>query len=171
MIEKSTTKLVLEEFFVYPTLQVHLRELSRRMDISLPTILIATKNLLQEKLLIKKENKVLTILQANRANVRFLRKKNVFNLESIYESGIVDYLSAEYNFAAIILFGSFSKGEDIENSDIDLAIIAEKTKNLRLERYETYLKRSISIHEVNIKKISKEFKTSLQNGIVLEGYW
>ncbi len=171
MIEKSTIRLVLKEFFVYPTLQIHLRELSRRIDLSLPTILTATKSLLQEKLLIKKENKVLTILQADRANIRFIRKKRVFNLETLYESGIVDYLSKEYNFATLILFGSFSKGEDIENSDIDLAIITENEKNLNLEKYEKYLKRKISIHEINIKQVSKEFKISLQNGIVLEGYW
>ncbi len=171
MIEKYTTRLVLKEFFVYPTLQIHLRELSRRVGISLPTILTATKSLLQERLLIKKENKVLTVLQADRANIRFIRKKRVFNLEMLYESGIVDYLSKEYNFAPAILFGSFSKGEDIESSDIDLAIITENEKNLNLEKYEKYLKRKISIHEINLKKVSKEFKTNLQNGIVLEGYW
>ena len=71
----------------------------------------------------------------------------------------------------IILFGSYSRGEDIENSDIDIAIISNKKLNLDLEKYKRFLNRVINIHEINLNKISSEFLFNLYNGIVLGGSW
>ena len=63
------------------------------------------------------------------------------NLEKIYGSGIVDFLSNKYNRPkSIILFGSFSKGEDIENSDIDIAVSTNKRLNLDISKYEKIIR-------------------------------
>ena len=172
MIEKSTIQKVLAIFFENPSREFHLRELSRLLKLSMPTIISATDNLAKEKLIIKEKGKVITKATANRENIDFARLKRLHNLELIYKSSLINHFSESYNQPkAIILFGSFSKGEDVEKSDIDIAIITNKKLNLDLTKYENILKKAISVHEANLDKISKEFKANLLNGIVLEGSW
>ena len=172
MIEKSTIESVLAAFFENPSREFHLRELSRLLKLSMPTIISATDKLAKENLITTEKGKVVTKVTANRDNIDFTRLKRMHNLELIYQSSIIDHISESYNNPkAIILFGSFSRGEDIEKSDIDIAIITNKRLSLDLLKYEKILKKAISIHEVNLDKISKEFKANLLNGIVLEGSW
>lgn len=172
MIEKSTTQKVLEILFENPSIEFHLRELSRLLKLSMPTIISATDILSKEKLIMKIKGKVITKVMANRENIDFARYKRLYNLERIYTSGIVDYLLTAYNHPkSIILFGSYSRGEDIGSSDIDIAISTNKKLSLDLVKYEKTLNRSINIHEVNLDKVSEEFKANLANGIVLEGSW
>jgi len=172
MIEESTTKRVLAIFFDNPTKQFHLRELSRTARLSLPTIILSTEKLTREKLIVKKKGKVVTQVHAQRENTDFIRKKRVYNLQKIYDSGIVEDLESTFNHPrAIILFGSFSRGEDTEDSDIDIAIITSKKRAFNTGKYEQIFKRSVNLHEVDLAKTSHEFKANLYNGIILEGSW
>jgi len=67
------------------------------------------------------------------------------------------------------LFGSYSRGEDIENSDIDIAIIGRK-KQIDLTEFEKILNRKINIITFNnFKEIHKNLKENLFNGITLTG--
>ena len=172
MIEKSTIQKVLEFFFRNPSKEFHLRELSRLLKLSMPTIISATDALAKEGLVTKIKSDFTTKTQANRENINFIRKKRVYNLEIVYDSGIADYLLKIYNHPkAIILFGSFSRADDIESSDVDIAVITKKKMSLNLPEYEKFLNRNISIHELDLGKISREFKSNLLNGIILEGSW
>ena len=172
MIEKSTIQEVLIIFFENPSREFHLRELSRILKLSMPTIISATDKLAKERLVIKEKGKVITKVMANRANIEFTRLKRLHNLELIYKSSLINHISESYSQPkAIILFGSFSRGEDIEKSDIDIAVITNKKLNLDLLKYENIFKKPINLHEINLDKISKEFKANLLNGIVLEGSW
>ena len=172
MIEKSTVQKVLAAFFEQPSAKFHLRELSRILGLSMPTIISTTDTLSQEGLINKIKGKVLTQVAANRENAIFTQSKRVDNLERIYGSGILEYLSALYNRPKlIILFGSYSRGEDIEESDIDIAIVTTRRPHLDLSKYEKKLKRKISIHELALENLSGDFKANLANGIVLEGSW
>ena len=172
MIEKSTTQKVLELFFENPSRKFYLRELSRLSRLSMPTIISTTNSLSREKLVLKTRGKVVTNVAANRDEINFARYKILYNLEKIYTSGLIDYLSKAYNRPkSIILFGSVSRGEDIESSDIDIAINTDKKLNLDISKYERILKKTVNIHEINMDKISEEFKANLANGIVLEGSW
>ena len=172
MIEKSTIQKVLEIFFENPSREFHLRELSRLLDLSMPTIISATDRLAKDSMIIKEKGKVITKVLANRDSIDFTRFKRLHNLELVYESGIVNHLSESYcQPKTIILFGSFSKGEDIEKSDIDIAAVTNKKLRLDLSKYEKNLKREISLHEISLDRISREFKANLLNGIVLEGSW
>lgn len=172
MIGKSTIQKVLEIFFENPSKEFHLRKLSRLLKLSMPTIISTTNVLSKEKLITKIKGKVLTKVAANRENIDFVRYKRLYNLEKIYTSGIINYLSNVYNHPKnIILFGSFSRGDDVEGSDIDIAIITKKKLSLNLLKYEKILEKGINIHEIDLDGVSKEFKANLANGIVLEGSW
>ncbi|MBI5060836.1 MAG: nucleotidyltransferase domain-containing protein [Candidatus Aenigmarchaeota archaeon] len=71
---------------------------------------------------------------------------------------------------AIIVFGSYSRGEDQSGSDIDIAIITKKRINVSTVEFEKRLKRKINIYEIQIKHAEKEFLNTLANGIVLYGH-
>lgn len=71
---------------------------------------------------------------------------------------------------AIVLFGSFSRGEDVKESDIDLFMVA-KEKQLDIAKFEKYLDKQINIiWEENFNRLSKELRNNIINGIVLHGY-
>jgi len=169
MVEKNNTQKILEYFFDCPTMSIHLRELSRQMELSMPAILAGIKKLAKEQLITITKGKALTTVTANAESPFFTRLKKVSNLEKLYTSGLVDEIIKNANVPqAIVCFGSYARGEDTEDSDIDIAIIGGKNSKA-LDKFEKCLKRKISFHYVPMGTISNEFKSNLCNGIVLEG--
>ncbi|HLD55761.1 MAG TPA: nucleotidyltransferase domain-containing protein [Candidatus Nanoarchaeia archaeon] len=146
--------------------------IAKKLNVSSTAIAKALKDLEKEKLVLIKKDKLmnLNIIQLNRENFRTMQLKRVNNLKSFYESELLEKLEDSFPGATIILFGSYSKGEDTIKSDIDLAIISKKEKNLELSKFEEILKRKIIINFYSSpKEIHKELKESLCNGIVLSG--
>ncbi len=161
---------MMQHFFTYPTTRFHVRELSRVLRVSTTVILSTLKKLQRDGIIVVERGPVLTTMKANTDNVQFTRLKRVNNLESFCESGLVDYLISEFHRPrAIVCFGSYSRGDDTESSDIDIAIIDGKEIEVNLNEFEKKLKRLISIHVVDLKRISNEFRANLSNGIVLDG--
>ena len=96
--------------------------------------------------------------------------KRADNLKQIYEFSLYDFLFNEFPGCTIILFGSYSRGDDIFNSDIDLAIIDLKEKKINLEKFEKILGREIRINFYpSFKQIHKELRINIYNGIILVG--
>ena len=88
----------------------------------------------------------------------------------IYESKLIDFLYEKFPEATIILFGSYSYGEDTINSDIDIAIIGTKEKDINLTEFEKKLEHNISINFYdNLHKINKHLRNNILNGIILKG--
>ena len=72
---------------------------------------------------------------------------------------------------SIILFGSYSKGEDTETSDIDLFVEC-KSEELNLKIFEKRLERKIELHfKERFTLYPKELKNNIINGIVLHGFF
>ena len=86
------------------------------------------------------------------------------------ESGLIEFLWQELCPEAIILYGSYAKGESINSSDIDLFIIG-KEKKIKISEYEKKLGKEVHLMFNDAKKIPKELKNNLINGIVLRGYF
>ncbi|PIN80603.1 hypothetical protein COV16_00550, partial [Candidatus Woesearchaeota archaeon CG10_big_fil_rev_8_21_14_0_10_34_8] len=81
-----------------------------------------------------------------------------------------DILEEEFPGATIILFGSFSRGDDTSASDIDIAIIGRKEKEINLEKFEKLLERKININSYSaLKDVHKDLRENICNGIVLVG--
>lgn len=147
------------------------REIARHLTVTPTGIAKALINL-EKNLLIKVEkNKImnLNLISLNRIQ-KTLKLKQLENLKQLYELELTEYLEEKYPGTIIILFGSFAKGEDTTKSDIDIAIIGSKNKNINLENFEKKLERQININTYNsIKEINKELKENLYNGIILAG--
>jgi predicted nucleotidyltransferase len=106
----------------------------------------------------------------NRDNPRAIALKRTENLRLVYESGLADFLEEKFPGCAVILFGSYSLGEDTEKSDIDIAVIGSKRKEVDLTEFEKLLERSINIQFYeDIDKINKNLKSNILNGITLSG--
>lgn len=148
------------------------RQIANHLEVSQPAVIKALPDLEKSgviKALQDKETKRWSI-KLNRENQRIMQLKRADNLRLIYESGLADVLEKEFAGATIILFGSYSRGEDIVNSDIDIAVIGRKDKQVNLTRYEKELERQISINTYDsFKNIHKHLKENLCNGIVLIG--
>ena len=97
-------------------------------------------------------------------------QKRVANLGKIYSSGFFRFLDEHHPGATIVLFGSYARGEDIEKSDIDIAIVGSHEKQLSLALFEKMLVRTINIQYFSHWDISKNLKESIINGIVLKGH-
>ncbi|PIU89407.1 hypothetical protein COS64_00860 [archaeon CG06_land_8_20_14_3_00_37_11] len=99
-----------------------------------------------------------------------MQLKRADNLKKIYESSLADFLEKEFAGATIILFGSYSRGEDATTSDIDIAVIGRKEKTLNLTQFSRLLERKIIINYYDSwEKIHKHLKENLCNGITLAG--
>lgn len=170
MIQKYSRYRILQEFFDFPRKNFQMRELSRRTKIAQPSIINHLKALVSEEFIIKEKKGTYPTFRANRDSELFRVYKKLNLLLRIHQSGLLDYVYDSCVPNAVILFGSASKGEDIEGSDIDLFVQA-KEKKLNLTKYEELFNRKIALFfEENFSRLSKELKNNILNGIVLRGY-
>ena len=170
MITKDNTYKVLQLFFQEPEKSFHIRQIARLTGLSAPGVSKMVARLRKDGLLTMVRGKVVQDIRASRTD-RFLHLKRCWNIERLFETGLVDSLRTAYEKPeAIVLFGSFSKGEDTSISDIDIAVIAPEERRLRLEPYQRALKRKINMQVVQLKRAEPAFLNSLANGVVLYGF-
>jgi len=158
--------------------QFHIRQISKLLNKSPTTISKYLKELEKEHIL-KSERKLNHLLfKANIENKKFKQLKLNYNLNLLYDSGIIDYLIKELNYPeAIVLFGSFAKAENISISDIDLLIISPSKKEIKLDKFEEKLGYKIQLFirsKKDIEKMKEKNKELLNNwinGITLYGFW
>lgn len=160
---------ILRELFIKTGSIINQRQLSIKLNVSQPAIKKALPYLEQLNFIrVHKEQRLSITL--NTENSKVMQLKKVDNLKHIYESDFADFLEKEFPGATIILFGSFSRGEDTINSDIDIAIIGRKAKELDLSQFEKQFERQININYYeSFDKIHKYLKENLANGIILSG--
>jgi len=170
MLTKDNNYKVMKLFFDNPEIKFHIREIARQTGLSAPGVLKILKKLKDETLLVSERENVVENVKASR-NEKFFLLKKAYNALSLFESGLINCLREKYEEPeAIVVFGSYSKGEDISKSDIDVAVVTKKGAKLDLKDFEKYLRRKISIYEIQINDSSKEFLNNLANGTVVYGF-
>ncbi|OYT32192.1 hypothetical protein B6U93_02410 [Candidatus Woesearchaeota archaeon ex4484_78] len=161
---------ILKLFLNSPTESFRLRELSRLSNISPLSVMNYLKKFEKEGLIKRFVKRKIPFYQAERDNEKFILYQKLSIIYELHESGLVDDLWDKLSPEAIILFGSFAKGEAVESSDIDIFIIG-KEKKIDLTEFEKKLNKKIHLmFEPNLKNISKELKNNLINGVVLKGF-
>lgn len=158
--------------FVEEPLEIHyIKEISNKIKLAPTSVKNHLKNLEKQQLIYKKKGERFEGFIANRDNENFLFYKKIFNITNIKESGLLDFLIDSLHPRAIVLYGSYLKGEDIKSSDIDLLILMKTKKEVGTEKFEKILKRNVHIIvEKDMNKLSKELKSEIINGFVLYGY-
>ena len=168
---KDNKQRLLTVLFAKPEYHFHIRELAREAKLHPNTVIALTDQLAKEGIILKEKYKHLVEVYCNSDSEVYRRSKKIFNLARIHESGILDFIINFYhNPKAIILFGSYSRGEDHSQSDLDIAIITTNKNNPKVSSFEKELHRKIHVLTLEYKDISPEFYNNLINGIVLYGY-
>lgn len=161
--------MVLRLFFDRPTKSFQLREISRLIKLGMPSVKLHIKRLEKYGFIKMEKTGIYPSYKASKNEIFKLYKKNDVILR-LHESGLVGFLVDKFSPDAVVLFGSASRGEDVENSDIDLLVLA-KEMDIDLDKYEKIFKRKINIlPEPNIKTIPKELLNNVLNGTVVYGY-
>ena len=164
----SNEREILEYFAQRPD-EIHIRGLSEEVGMPYPSVRKALKDLEGKGLLESDKKSKMTFYSPGNENFR--KAKKLVNLEKIDDSDLIGFLEKELRPEAVVLFGSYLEGRDNKESDIDLAVIGGRKKDLNLEEYEKGLDREIQLIRIeNLKEENKEFKNTLANGFVLQGY-
>ncbi|MFH1134346.1 MAG: nucleotidyltransferase domain-containing protein [Nanoarchaeota archaeon] len=107
---------------------------------------------------------------ANEGDALFRQMKKLRNFELLYESGLVDAVADACAPRVIVVFGSYRRGEDLVESDIDL-FVESLPKKIGLSRFERTLGRKIHIlFEEKFGNLGADLKNNVINGFVLRGY-
>lgn len=155
--------------FRKPENWMHIREIARGLKISPETVRKLSVILKKNGIVESREEGNMMQFRANLENKNYKREKILHNLKEIYHSGIIEFLHDVYRPQAIVLFGSYARGEDISSSDIDIGVITSSKKRPDLSAFEKKLSRRIELSLFTRKEVSGEFFTSIINGILLEG--
>lgn len=172
MIRKNIKGTIEEYFFMNPTAKLRVRQIEKTLKLPLPSVIRYCKELEKEGILKTIKTGNIIFYAANRISETYLLEKKLFNIKQIHHSDLLDYIKESLNNPVIILFGSYEKGEDTENSDIDLYVETPSKKSINLEKFEKILQRKIQVfrHD-NIKKISNNhLANNIINGITLNSH-
>jgi predicted nucleotidyltransferase len=174
MLQKSSMEKSIEVFFVNPTKEHYLMDISRKIKLAHTSVKKNLDKLVKQELIKvfieKKGNRKFPIFKANLDNNLFKKYKMIYNLSNLLQSKLIEFIDEKLMPKSIVLFGSYQKGEDIENSDIDLFIECEISE-LNLLLFEKKLGRKIQLHfNESFNSYSKELKNNIINGIVLSGF-
>ena len=164
-------------FFSFPNIEMSLNGLSEQLEISKTTANKIVTLLVNEGFLSKKVLGKVWRISCNQDHIYNYSKKIAYNLMMMYESGIIEEIHKLIeNPRAIILFGSYRKGDDDETSDIDIAVEVlddEEVKIMELGILPQLGYRKdviVNLHIFSRNKIDLNLFSNIANGIVLEGF-
>lgn len=160
------------QVFVNEPMKIHyIKEISRKIELAHTSVIKHLKSLEERGLIVREKGERFFGYKADRDSKDFLFYKQIFNLISIRESGFLDFIIDSLYPQAVVLYGSYLRGEDVEKSDIDLFVISNVRKKMDVDKFERVLKRRIHIIiEKNISRVNEELKGEINNGLVLYGY-
>jgi len=173
---ETARQRIMEFIFKYPDKEFSLSELAKQACVRKSNIGAILKELYDAGFIEITKLANLWRIKANQRSWTYIRSKIVYNLNFVYQSGLIEFLIEHFkNPKSIILFGGFRKGEDISSSDLDLAVENEdkeyRSIGLReLVELEEAIGRKIQIHLFNQKTIDKHVFNNIINGIVLWGF-
>lgn len=177
LYEETAKHKISEVLFRYPEKEFSLSDLAREAGVAKANIGKILGEFQKHGIIsIEKLSKIWRI-RANLGNPLYITSKIIYNLGSIYRSGLVDFLVDHFrNPKTIVLFGSFRKGEDISTSDIDIAVESDEVKGyeaIRLKElsvFEKSIGRNIQVHMFNRGSVDINLFNNMANGIVLFGF-
>ena len=172
MKKKDIKQTIREFFFINPNAKLRVREIERILKLPLPSVIRYCKELEKEKILAAIKTGSVNFYTADRGSEKYLLEKKLYNIKIIYGSGLIDYIKFELSNPSVVLFGSFAKGEDTEESDIDLYIETPSKKKVNFEKFEKLFKRRIQVFQhKSLNELSNSYlANNIINGFLLNGF-
>lgn len=171
MNRKNLKELVKRYFFINPTGKLRVRDIERKACVPLPSAIRYANELVSEGLLKRTKISGVVFYSADRSSQKFTVEKRLFNIGQLFESGLSSLLKEKYGNPAIVVFGSYAIGEDVEDSDIDIFITSCVKPEADLKPYEKKLHRKIQlfVHESITSVKNRELENSIVNGVIING--
>lgn len=145
MIFNTASMKIMQYFFGKPYEQIHLRELSRKTNVSIYSTKQIIDNLVNQKMLTEKRQGNQRYVTPNMENQFFKQLKIAFSIKKIQDSQILQQLEEKIPaISSITLYGSTAQGKDDEKSDIDLLAIGQKNK-IDISKYEKKINKEINL--------------------------
>ncbi|HLD19195.1 MAG TPA: nucleotidyltransferase domain-containing protein [Candidatus Nanoarchaeia archaeon] len=164
-------------FFDFPTKEISLTDLATNVRISKSSASTVVEQLVQEGFLKKEALGRVWRLSCNQNHVFTISRKIGYNLIRIYESGIIQEVNKRVpGIKAMILFGSYRRGDDTELSDIDIAVeilgdIETKIEPLgKLSQLNYRTNVTVNLCIFSRSKVDLNLFSNMVNGIVLQGF-
>ncbi len=174
MLQNYTTWKVLSRFFEEPTKEHYLKQISRDIGLAHTSVKKHLDFLLKASII--KENvqkrgkRKFPVYSAEINGKDYRHYKSLYNITSLHDSGLIDFINDRLAPRCMVVFGSYQRGEDTEDSDIDLYVECKK-ENLDIKKFEKRLNRRIQLHfNDDFRSYPKELKNNIINGIVLKGF-
>jgi len=168
---------VLYWFFSFPYKEISLSKLAKELKISKTSANRAIRLLAKEEFLNKKIVGKSWLISCNKIHKYNRTKKIVYNLSMIFNSNIIDIIQRKFKGAkSIILFGSYRKGDDIESSDIDVAVEVLGEESFRIEELGVIKNFGfrknvlVNLHIFSRKSINLNLFSNIANGLILDGF-
>ncbi len=116
---------VLSLFLRDPYNGYYLRELARKLPMDPMTVKRALDLLVGDGLILKYREKNMILYKGSTENPHFTFTKVSYSLSVIYDSHLVEHImECVFGSICIVLYGSVAKGEDGNDSDLDLLVIS-----------------------------------------------
>ncbi len=168
---------IINWFFSYPNKEMSLSDLSEVLKISKTTANRIVMQLIDEDFLKKEVLGRIWRISCNQNHPYFYTKKIGHNLNRVYGSDVLEKVHKLIpSSKAIVLFGSYRKGDDTEKSDIDIAVEVLGDENVQVRELGKIQKLgyrknvTVNIHVFSRNKIDLNLFSNIANGIVLEGF-
>ena len=155
---RSKEEQVLELFF-NSSRHWHFEELLEKVKISRAQLAQWLKRFEKEGIILRmKEEGKMPHYNQYFESPGFQNRKKLYAMKRFYESGFLNHLASLAKARVIILFGSFSRADWHEDSDIDVFIYG-KDDDFEQGKYEVKLKREIQVHNArnmeDLKRMDK----------------
>ena len=148
---KSKEESVLELFYGSPR-HWHFNEIMEKAGISRPQLAHWLKKFENDGIIkrTKPRGKMPYYVQDFESS-EFHHRKRLFTLKRLSESGLLSHLESLREAKVVILFGSFSRSDWHEGSDIDIFIYGDDSE-LEAGRFSAMLGRGIQVHSAKDRK-------------------
>ena len=174
---KESYEKVLFWFFSFPQREIGLNDISTEVGISKTNAKIIINQLVAEGFLNKQEIGKAWRISSNPNHLYNLSRKIGYNLRLVYEAGVIAQVREMFPTAkAIVLFGSYRKGDDNEKSDIDIAVEVLDNQEVRMHQLGVFSnfgyreKVPVNLYIFSRNKVDLNLFTNISNGIVLDGF-
>ena len=158
----------LEPFFEDCYRRINVREYAKILHISPPTASKLLAAYHTQNLLKKETYRRYILYYADKESHDFIDLSRIYWRRRI--KSLMDHIEERLARPTLVLFGSLAKAEVKPDSDLDLAILGQKTE-LNLTGFEKQLKRKIQVFWFNsLQEIpNRELANNILNGYTLRG--
>lgn len=171
-MKQNNIKDKIKSFFLTnPTAKLRVREIERTLSLSLPSVIRYTKELTKQNILRTQIIGKVTLYTASLTSPKYKIEKLLHNLKILHQCGLIEHLKEYYSNPPLILFGSYARAEDLEQSDVDIYVQTRLSTEPNLSKFEKRLNRLIQLHLYpNIQKPNHHLANNIINGIPLNSY-